>query len=187
MCIALSSTAIECTWRPPDLNDYFILKYEITHKLAEGFDYYLNYGDIISSKNLTSETNELTTSGLNPYAGYVVTLSALTVSTSINGYNTNESGSILNETEPGPPLEVTTSKTSTAVITFSEGKAPTKHCVTKLMLHCYLHTCVYNFSAIITCARCQRDFKFKRKFHTDVGPSSKIFLERHYILQYHCH
>ena len=130
MCIALNSTAIKCKWSPPDLNDYFVLGYEIVYKLADGFDYYLNYGDIISSRNLTSEENELIISSLNPYTGYVLALSASTVPTPINGDTASGLGSLHSEPDSDLPLEVnmTISQTSAAVITLAEGKPPTKGC-----------------------------------------------------------
>ena len=102
----------------------------MTHKLADGFDYYLNYGDIISSKSLTSETNELTIFDLNPYAGYTLALSASTIPTADDGDIASGSGSNISELYSGFPLEVkvTISQTSTAAITLSEGKLPTKGC-----------------------------------------------------------
>ena len=130
MCMALNSTAIKCSWSPPDQTNCFVLGYEMTHKLADGFDYYLNYGDIINSKSLTSETNELTIFDLNPYAGYTLALSASTIPTANDGDNASGSGSNISEPYSGFPLEVkvTVSQTSTASITLSEGKLPTKGC-----------------------------------------------------------
>ena len=139
MCMALNSTAIKCSWNPPDWTKCLLLGYEMTHKLADGFDYYLNYGDIISSKNLPSETNELTIINLNPYAGYTLALSASTIPIDNNGDIASGSGSNISEPYSGFPLEVkvTISRTSTAAFTLSEGKLPNWLCKIKICCYSY--------------------------------------------------
>ena len=146
MCMALNSTAIKCSWNPPDRTNCFVLGYEMTHKLADGFNYYPNYGDIIISKDLISETNELTIFDLNPYAGYTVALSASTIPTPNDDDTASGSGNNTSEPYPGFPskVNVTISQTSTAAITLSEGKLPTKGCAKScyIVLHTYWCVCV---------------------------------------------
>ena len=134
----------------------------MTHKLADGFDYYPNYGEIINSKNLTSETNELTIFNLNPYAGYTLALSASTIPTPNDGETASGTGSNTSEPYPGFPskVNVTISDTSTASITLSEGKLPTKE-LRKVMLHCstYIPVCICLSSACISSAKCRCGFE----------------------------
>ena len=127
-CSALSSTAINCTWSPPHSSDYFAVWYEITHKLADGFDYYLTYGEVISTQNLTSETNEITISSLQPYGGYVVELRASSVPTPISPVS--GSGDIPREPDSVllPEVPMILSGGSTAVTTHSEGKLYIRTC-----------------------------------------------------------
>ena len=122
VCTAVSSTAINCTWSPPHLSDYLVLWYEITHKLADGFDYYPTYGEIISSQNLTSETNEISISSLQPYGGYVVELRASSAPAPIS--TTSGSGEIPREPDSSllPDIPMVLSGDSTAVTTLSEGE-----------------------------------------------------------------
>ena len=121
-CTAVSSVAINCTWNHPDVSDYFVLWYAITYKLADGFDYYLTYGEIIMSQNLTSETNEMIISSLQPYGGYVVELRAGSSPAPLS--LASGSGDILRESNSLLPIEkpMIESGGSTVVITLSEGK-----------------------------------------------------------------
>ncbi len=77
-CLSVSSDSLLCSWDhpvPPD--DYYIAGYQISYKLADGFDYYPGYGTVLSRTSLSSMIHQYTIDGLGSYAGYIVELECI--------------------------------------------------------------------------------------------------------------
>lgn len=76
-CPPGDSSTLNCTWQAPALTDHYsILDYELTYKLADGFDYYPGYGDILGMTVFSSAVQQYILTGLQPYGGYFIKLRA---------------------------------------------------------------------------------------------------------------
>jgi receptor-type tyrosine-protein phosphatase Q len=88
-CDVLSSSGLLCRWDPPFLLDHEVLYYQISYRLADGFDYYSDYGEVLDTDILSPETRQYPINNLLPYAGYqvelTVTLSPILASGSGSG------------------------------------------------------------------------------------------------------
>ncbi|XP_019848636.1 PREDICTED: phosphatidylinositol phosphatase PTPRQ-like [Amphimedon queenslandica] len=86
-CLAKSATSLKCTWLPPENLNYYVESYNISYRLAEGFDYYPGYGKALGTVNLHSPALEYGITGLQPYGGYIVELEAFLLPTIGSGYS----------------------------------------------------------------------------------------------------
>lgn len=66
---------LTCSWDLPKPLEYTILEYTLRYKLADGFDYYPGYGNIIET-SLHASTLQYTIESLQPYGGYLIELQA---------------------------------------------------------------------------------------------------------------
>ena len=74
-CIASSSRSLTCTWNHPQTDEYSLDHYRISYRLADGFDYYPDYGVDLGSRLLSSDDTQYLITNLLPYGGYFIELS----------------------------------------------------------------------------------------------------------------
>ena len=113
-CSATSSTALLCSWESPSAPNYALLDYDIAYRLVDGYDFYSDYGEKTEIHGLLAGMRMLPLSGLRPYTGYIVELTANLIFL--------ELGSGDNDTESGSELEeITQGGTSVISFTLEEG------------------------------------------------------------------
>jgi len=66
---------LTCSWELPKPFEYTLLGYTLTYKLADGFDYYPGYGNVVKT-SLPAATLQYTIESLEPFGGYLVELQA---------------------------------------------------------------------------------------------------------------
>ena len=77
-CLSVSSDSLSCSWdHPVPPNDYYIEGYQISYRLADGFDYYPGYGTVLNRISLSSMIDQYTIIELRPYTGYIVVLECI--------------------------------------------------------------------------------------------------------------
>ena len=72
------------------MDHYIVLDYELTYKLADGFDY-SGYGEVLGTIRLSSAILQYTLTGLQPYRGYFIKLRARV----LRAYDSSGSGNSL--------------------------------------------------------------------------------------------
>ena len=99
---------MSCSWSVPALTDHVVLGYTIHYKLAEGYDYFPEYGIILETP-LKPHVRQYTIGSLQPSAGYLVILEA-TLSPGVDG---SGSGDFL---LPEDISNATTTMTTTSIV-----------------------------------------------------------------------
>ena len=72
-CLSVSSEGFHCSWSHPEPpEEYYISGYQLSYRLADGFDYYPGYGTELSRISLSPTATEYDINGLMPYVGIVI-------------------------------------------------------------------------------------------------------------------
>ena len=75
-CLPISYSELSCSWEHPRLTEEYVVSgYTIQYKLAEGYDYYPEYGHVIKTP-LQPNAQQYNISSLQPSGGYLVILTA---------------------------------------------------------------------------------------------------------------
>ena len=100
-CLSVSSDSLLCSWDHPVLpDDYYIEGYQISYRLADGFDYYPGYGTVLNRISLSSMIDQYTVIGLRPYTGYIVVLECIMLHGEFAMDNITSTFSLANVTQP---------------------------------------------------------------------------------------
>ena len=120
-CTAVSSSSLSCTWSTPVLIEHTITSYQLSYRLADGFDYYPGYGETLGSVDLGPDISQQSINDLLPYGGYQVELKTTSailtvISGSGSGSADSSTGTSLSSYE-----DYLTGSTSTVNITHPQG------------------------------------------------------------------
>ena len=120
-CTAVSSSSLSCTWSTPVLIEHTIASYQLSYRLADGFDYYPDYGETLGSVDLGPDISQQSINDLLPYGGYQVELKTTSailtvISGSGSGSADSSTGTSLSSYE-----DYLTGSTSTVNITHPQG------------------------------------------------------------------
>lgn len=82
-CVLTSPDSVRCTWtRPSPLpGGYDIKEYQIAYRYADGFNYFPGFGTVLNRTTLSPDAISFNIGGLQVYAGYVIELTCVMVST----------------------------------------------------------------------------------------------------------
>ena len=116
-CTTVNSSSLSCTWSTPVLINHNITSYQLSYRLADGFDYYDDYGETLGSFDLGPDVLQQSINDLLPYGGYQVELKTTSsILTVTSGSADSSTGTPVSSYEGQ-----LTGSTSTVNITHSQG------------------------------------------------------------------
>lgn len=117
---------LSCNWDPPEVIGYEVVRYRLSYKLADGFDYYPGYGDVVETTLPSSTQQSYTITSLLPYGGYLMVLEANI--TAVQDTASSGSGEMTPvDSLPPPVYEIRETSTINTTLAGSECSAITVH------------------------------------------------------------